>query len=518
MKLFNHTASISGPTKSSKEETPSPAIDAATAEEPIPVAVHESTVKNEQAAEAQAPSSSRSARSEKHSDEAASAPASARTAAPVAVADNAGSTEELQQPPPSQRSVKSTPREQEPTSTAAASPRSSSGADSAGPSGAAAAPAAADPPSSARSNPAATSAGAGSGSAKNTGRESARESAKDSARETVRESARDSARDSSKISPRGELTARTGSAKSVTNPATVATARSTASVEDKDTAEKKQEEYRLSLDYQPKELQISSIIIEGDQLVHANYDTVLVNVRIGSTEWLATTCMAREKGSKRRSYNVKWPELLVSADAFRNDSAIVTVAISDNAVAAANPVMPSLSTTQFGESPNSVSVPLYLLMQPSFDVVKEVRVEPIVAQKKGGPASSGVVKIFLHGNARDPKGLRTARIMSMRPQDLMNIKFDPILPLDDAEDLYESDEEEESVSSAPRSRGRKPGTIPESPQEMEDEELTRTLYPKASMANFSMANTAASVPAGAGAGVGGGVSNVMSQAASVETL
>lgn len=293
---------------------------------------------------------------------------------------------------------------------------------------------------------------------------------------------------------------------SVTNQ--VATARSATSTEDKEASERKQEEYRLSLDYQPKELQINSIIIESDQLVHAHYDSVLVNVRVGTTEWLATSCMPREKGSKRRSYNVKWPELLVSADAFRNDSAFVTVAISDSAVSSANPGVPSLATTTVGESANSIAIPLYLLMQPSFDVVKEVHVEPIVVQKIGAPPTSGAVKITIHGNARDPKGLRTARIMSMRPQDLMNIKFDPILPLDDAEDLFESDEE--SITSAPRSKGRKPGSIPESPQDIEDAELTRTLYPKASMANISMANAS---PHGKGV-----VNSIMSTVESVETL
>jgi outer membrane biosynthesis protein TonB len=268
---------------------------------------------------------------------------------------------------------------------------------------------------------------------------------------------------------------------SAANPST---ARSAGSTEDRETQERKQEEFRQSLQYQPKEMEISTIVIEGEQLVHAFYDTVLVNVKIGVQEWNATTCMAREKGSKRRSYNVKWPEMLISADAFRNDHAIITVAVHDAAVASENPAVPYLKTTSLGEAPHSIKIPMYYFMAGTFDVNRELQVTPIVAAKVGTTVSSGVIKVSIHGNARDPKGVRTARIMSMRPQDLMNIKFDPI-PLDDAEDLYESDHE--SVDSAAPRRGRKSGSIPEeSPKDAQDEdELTRTLFPKASLANMS---------------------------------
>lgn len=288
---------------------------------------------------------------------------------------------------------------------------------------------------------------------------------------------------SARDSPRASLP-QTESQKSMSATANPSTARSTGSTEDRETQERKQEEFRQSLQYQPKEMEISTIVIEGEQLVHAFYDSVLVNVKIGVQEWNATTCMAREKGSKRRSYNVKWPEMLISADAFRNDHAIITVAVHDAAVASENPAVPYLKTTALGEAPHSIKIPMYYFMVGTFDVSRELQVTPIVPAKVGATVSSGVIKVSIHGNARDPKGVRTARIMSMRPQDLMNIKFDPI-PLDDAEDLYESDHE--SVDSAAPRRGRKSGSIPEeSPKDAQDEdELTRTLFPKASIANMS---------------------------------
>ena len=124
---------------------------------------------------------------------------------------------------------------------------------------------------------------------------------------------------------------------------------------------------------------------------------------------------------------------------------------------------------------------------PSFDIVREVQVEPVVVAKSGAPPTSGTIKITVHGNSRDPKAFRTARIMSMRPQDLMNIKFDPILPLDDdGEDFYESDHESETSYTSPSPK--KAGKVSESPKDAEqNEELTRTLFPKASILHMNAA-------------------------------
>jgi len=292
-------------------------------------------------------------------------------------------------------------------------------------------------------------------------------------------------------SPRGEIatTSQPNSVRSLGAGNAATTARST---DDPETQARKQEEYRQSLNYQPKEMQFSTIVIEGDQLVHAFYDTVLVQVKIGKDEWTANTCMAREKGSKRRTYAVKWPEFQVAADTFRNESAFITVAVSDSAVFSANSTVPSLAGTALGESPNSVSVPLYLFMLPSFDIIREVQVEPVVVAKTGALPTSGTIKITIHGNYRDPKAFRTARIMSMRPQDLMNIKFDPILPLDDdGEDIYESDNESETSYSSPK----KAGKASESPKDvLQNEELTRTLFPKASVLHMNAAAAPAEGP------------------------
>jgi hypothetical protein len=290
---------------------------------------------------------------------------------------------------------------------------------------------------------------------------------------------------SARASPRGEFASRPSSQKSMlATGANPSTARST---DDPETAARKQEDFRKSLTYQPKEMEISSIVIEGDQLVHTFYDTVMVNVKIGVQEWNAITCMAREKGSKRRSYNVKWPEVMVSESQFRNDSATVTVAVSDPTVVEANTALPYLNTTALGEAPHSIKIPLYYFMSATFDVCRELHVTPVVVTKVGAPQASDVVKLTIHGNARDPKGVRTARIMSMRPQELLNIKFDPI-PLDDAEDLYESDQDSVESAAHRGKRGKAGAIQEESAQEVHDEvgeELNRTLYPRASMADMS---------------------------------
>lgn len=295
---------------------------------------------------------------------------------------------------------------------------------------------------------------------------------------------------SAKSSPRGEIasTSQPNSVRSLGGTA-APTARSTASPDDAETALRKQEEYQKSLNYQPKEMQFSTLVIEGDQLVHAFYDTVMVQVKIGKDQWTATTCMPREKGSKRRTFAVKWPEFIVAADTFRDDALFFTVAVSDSAVTTTNPAVPSLATTTLGESANSVKIPLYLFMLPTFDVQREVSVTPVVVAKSGAPPSSGTIKVTIHGHARDPKGLRTARIMSMRPQDLMNIKFDPILPLDDGdEDIYESDDESDTEDS-PVKKKATTTTAAESPKDAQhDDELTRTLYPKASVQHMVTAS------------------------------
>ncbi len=289
---------------------------------------------------------------------------------------------------------------------------------------------------------------------------------------------------SGKESPRGEIatTSQPNSVRSLGGTGTAApTARSTVAADDAETLRRKEEDYRKSLNYQPKEMQFSTVVIEGDQLVHTFYDTVMVQVKIGKDQWTANTCLQREKGSKRRTFTVKWPEFMVSADAFRDDVAFVTVAVSDSAVTEANPAVPSLAASALGESTNSVKIPLYLFMVPTFDVQRDVSVTPVVVAKAGAPPSSGIIKVTIHGHARDPKGLRTARIMSMRPQDLMNIKFDPILPLDDGdEDIYESDAESDEDDS-PVKKKTTPAKTSESPKDAQrEDELTRTLYPKAS--------------------------------------
>jgi hypothetical protein len=329
-----------------------------------------------------------------------------------------------------------------------------------------------------------------------------------------------SPRSSGQVAARGDSFGSQKSQKSGLSPratASVVTAASDAASEVPKVAvleETSSEKLKKTMDFQVKEVQMSAIVIEGEQLVHALYDAVVVNLRIGETEWTASSFMQREKGSKRRSYAIKWPEVLVTAEMFREEFAFVTVAVADSpaalSIASSEAVMnsaraspmPFLSSTTVGESPNSAKIPLYLFMRPSFDVVQEVRVPPIVTNTKVSStptASAGpndVVKITITGNARDPKGLRTARIMSMRPQDLMNIKFD-LLELEDNYETFASDEEEEEeedveLQKTPMQSRKSPQRAAsagphESPLDAElDEELNRTLYPHASEVNLSM--------------------------------
>ena len=297
-----------------------------------------------------------------------------------------------------------------------------------------------------------------------------------------------------------DLSSRTGSQNSMLGAA-ISSARSAMTAEDRETEEKKQEEYRQSLNYQPKEMEVSTITIEGEQLVHAFYDTVFVNFRIATQqqqqkEWNATTSMPREKGSKRRTFNIKWPEILISADAFQHDHVILTLAVADKTVTETNTIIPSLQTTEFGVSEHSIKIPLYHFLIPSFDVKAELTVPIIVTTSsatttntsKVNNNASNIIKLSIHGNSRDPKSVRTSRIMSMRPQELMNIKFDPI-PLDDAEDLIESDDESTDSTARKSQNNRK-----ETPKiQEEEEELTRTLFPKASIANMSTIGSSGTV-------------------------
>ncbi len=53
---------------------------------------------------------------------------------------------------------------------------------------------------------------------------------------------------------------------------------------------------RENLDYQAKDLVFSSIIIEGETLEHALYDTVMANLTIDDKHYIANVCLTRERG------------------------------------------------------------------------------------------------------------------------------------------------------------------------------------------------------------------------------
>eukprot|EP01034_Spumella_vulgaris_P025781 gene25781-32273_t len=255
---------------------------------------------------------------------------------------------------------------------------------------------------------------------------------------------------------------------------------------------------REGLDYQTKDLVFSSIIIEGEALEHATYDTVMANLTVEDKNYTATVCLARERGSKRRSFNLSWGDIYVKSQSFLEKSAYLSIVISDKAVVDAFAAqhsdsakrLPSLETTEFGVSKHSVRIPLYRFMKANFEVRTKAFIEPAVEGK------SGNISMVIHGHAHEAKEARNSRIMSMRPQDLMKLKFEP-LPMGDDDDLSEegSDSDEDAYAynsptgKTPKSKGGDKSR--QSPQEeAANKELNSTLYPKASLYNLlSPSNT-----------------------------
>lgn len=60
-----------------------------------------------------------------------------------------------------------------------------------------------------------------------------------------------------------------------------------------------------------------------------------------------------------------------------------------------------------------------------------------------------VIDAILHGHAHEAREARTTRILSMKPTDLVNLRFDP-LPVDDyASEEDEDDEQHAFAKSSP---------------------------------------------------------------------
>lgn len=248
---------------------------------------------------------------------------------------------------------------------------------------------------------------------------------------------------------------------------------------------------RAKLEYQSKDLVFGSIIIEGEALEHAHYDTVMANLTIEDRHWAASVCLARERGSKRRSFNLSWGDILVKQDSFREGNAYLSVVIADLSLAEQHPKLPVLHSTQLGVSPHSARIPLYKFMQPSFEIRSKVHIEPII---EGKAHPKGDVSIVIHGHAHEAKEARTSRIMSMKPQDLMKMKFEP-LPVELDDDLLEESDEEDAgfEDDFLKSPGNKKNKG-KSPQELKEEkEVASSLFPKASL--YNLLSPASSTPA-----------------------
>lgn len=218
------------------------------------------------------------------------------------------------------------------------------------------------------------------------------------------------------------------------------------------------------VDYESKDIIISSIILEGGVLSHEFYDSIFVSFIFETFRKEAKVCLAREKGSKRRSFNVSWDEIPITSFAFNENakngekSAVnLILAISDLALSSAQPTVPTLQNSEIGKSSNTCQIPLHEFYKDSFEIKCEVTLPnfhppPAVTPTPSTPATAnannstanvnpGRVEITINGHAHEAKETRRSRILSMKPVELIKLKFEP-LPVDDE---YSSDENEEST-------------------------------------------------------------------------
>jgi hypothetical protein len=250
--------------------------------------------------------------------------------------------------------------------------------------------------------------------------------------------------------------------------------------------ERKEETPRATLNYQAQDLVFISIIIEGEVLEAPCYDSAQVVLDLNEGRYVASVCLAREKGSKRRSFNVNWGDIFVPARMFEEASALLSVLITDERRLKEHPRLPSSP----GEG-NSVAIPLFKFMKSYFEVSTHVHV-PIVDEEgsRGAGRRSGEVVVTIHGHAHEAKEERTNRILRMNPKELVNVQFDPI-PVD-AELLSEGDGEysddledaDEDVISSSGGTGKYRATHSKSAHSASQRELAKSLFPKASHNNL----------------------------------
>jgi len=243
--------------------------------------------------------------------------------------------------------------------------------------------------------------------------------------------------------------------------------------------------------FQAKDLVFISIIIEGDCLEHANYDTVQVVLELCGRSHVASVCLARERGSKRRSFNVNWGDIFVASESFMSESVAVAVVVTDAELLRTHPHLPCIgNATSMTDQGHIVSIPLHRFMKSYFEVGATVQVPGEVGDVSDRIYRSGTVSITIHGHAHEAKEARSHRILNMKPLDLVSVKFDP-LPTDSGDEEYSQDDDdyvvESSATTPAAALGEEEGVrmLRRGGENTESQrELARSLFPKASHSNL----------------------------------
>eukprot|EP01039_Chlorochromonas_danica_P009442 gene9442-10431_t len=261
---------------------------------------------------------------------------------------------------------------------------------------------------------------------------------------------------------------------------------------------------------QNKDVVISSIVVEGGVLVDEIYNQLVAIICIADRVYRTANCLSCEKGSKRRTFNVTWGEIAIRAEQFENGKARLLLAVTG--LGESSELRPpqvseldDLLNTDKSSShsplpPFCSEIPLRQFLPNSFEVQTQVRLPGLIVSPSSvnqaaapspvtaatsAPSTSGeessvtqmdIVKVMIHGHAHEAKEARTARILSMKPTDLISLKFDPIPPFE--EDDLDTEGEEEGAA-APLSKS--PGIT------LSASDLHRSLFPKASFPDVKRA-------------------------------
>jgi len=251
----------------------------------------------------------------------------------------------------------------------------------------------------------------------------------------------------------------------------------------------------LQPQFQAKDLVFISIIIEGECLEHSHYDTVQVVLEICGQSYMASVCLARERGSKRRSFNVNWGDIFVASESFKSESVSVAVVVTDAELLRTHPYLPCIGNIgNMSEQKHVVSIPLLLFMKSYFEVGATVQVPVEVDEDSDRIVRSGAVSITIHGHAHEAKEVRSHRIQGMKPLDLVSVKFDP-LPTDSGDEEYSQDDDDYVVESTTATPATATATLGEEEEGVRmlrrggehtesQRELARSLFPKASHSNL----------------------------------